>query len=112
MTRRVTKFKGRNFSTSSSLSISPPTLAYTTWLKTQIRSGFKTRECDYSKILALELPVYFMIGNNWCIAPEWVLNENIRSDYLVSIINTNSNMPSYGVSYNHLVVETKNHGAV
>jgi len=102
----------RNFSTSSSLSMTPPTLAYITWLKSHTVGGNPTRECDYSKILALALPEYFTLGNDWCVAPEWTLDENITPDYLVSRIETNSNLPSYGGSYNHLVVEVKDHVAV
>lgn len=65
------------------------------------------RQCDYSKLLALTLAEYFYINRNWCIVPEFVLDDNLRPDYLLSIINVNRNSPFYGSSRNNIVVETK-----
>jgi hypothetical protein len=90
--------------------MSPATLAYTRRLKFRVRSGFVTRECDYLKILAL--PGYFGVNGNWCILPEWVLSENHKPDYLISMIDINNLLPFYGESFNHLVVEVKNRVAV
>lgn len=92
--------------------MSPATLAYTINLKSRIANGFATKECDYSKILALELPVYIGINANWCIVPEWVLSDNVNPDYLISKIDIDDTLPTYGMSYNHLVAEAKNRLAV
>lgn len=102
----------RNFSTNSSLSMSPATLAYINRLKLRTSNGFETMECDYSKILALALPGFFRSDAHWCIAPEWVLDERIIPDYYISRIETDSTNAFYGGSYNHLVVETKNRAAI
>ena len=73
--------------------------------------GKATRECDYSKILAMALPQFFPFSAGWFIAPEFVLPGNYSPDYLIGKICITPGA-NYGKSSHHLVVETKNHAAV
>ena len=87
------------------LQFSPILRYYITYLQNKVNNGCPTRECDYSKIMAIALPQYFdpLI---YCIVPEFVLPDDLKPDYLVSLISTNDT--DRGKSINHLNVETKN----
>jgi len=49
--------------TTTEFAISPVLIAYTTKLKSNIREGFRTRECDYSVIMSLALSQFFKLNN-------------------------------------------------
>lgn len=87
-------------------------LAYLHWFKKELDNDMQTRESDYSKIIALVLPEAFTINNGWCIVPEFTLEGNYSSDYLVSKINTDINSPFYGSSMHWLCAELKDRVAV
>ena len=46
----------------------------------KLGNGYRTRECDCSKIMALALPQYFKFENGWSIVLEFVLNDNYKPD--------------------------------
>lgn len=83
---------------------SPILSYYICHLENKVKNKFKTRECDYSKIMAIALPQYFdpMV---YSTVPEFVLNGNYKPDYLVSIISTDGN--DLGKSFNLVNVEAK-----
>lgn len=70
-----------------------------------MNSGGHTRECDYSKLMALLLPQFFPFPA-WFVVPEYGLIGDYAPDYLVGKIMLN------GTSMYHVVVETKNRVAV
>ena len=80
-------------------------LLYLRYLEDQVRRREPLQECDYSKLMAISLPQFFAFPA-WFIVPEFVLEGTHRPDYLVGRILPN------GLSYHHVVVETKNSGAV
>lgn len=63
------------------------------------------RESDYILITALLLNNYFPYSLNWCVAPEQVIDDNYKPDFIVSEIDTT--LRNYGVSYPYLNVEVK-----
>lgn len=63
------------------------------------------RESDYILITALLLYNYFPYSEDWCVAPEQVIDDNYKPDFIVSEIDTTQ--PEYGVSYPYLNVEVK-----
>ncbi len=63
------------------------------------------READYILITGLLLYHYFPYKDNWCVAPEQVIDDNYKPDFIVSEIST---APSdYGQIYPYLNVEVK-----
>lgn len=62
-------------------------------------------ESDYILITTLLLNHYFPYSENWCVAPEQVIDDNYKPDFIVSEIDTTE--PNYGVSYPYLNVEVK-----
>lgn len=57
------------------------------------------------------LPQFFHLNNNWGIVPEFVLPDNYKPYYLVSLIITTAGL-DYGSCINRLVLKTKKRAGV